>query len=385
MSELLDARHMLDLAEISASAGDLASADELLRSVARIQEAELGPLHTDLASTLNNLAIVNEKAGRPGEAEGFYRRALAIVSASLPADDPMVVASRQNLEDFCRARGLPVESPGTMPSSPDAAAGPVATREDAAGAARTPGGGHTADADLTAGAASPLPVTPSPVLRTPGPMASQPSPTATRRASRPLLWAAIGVFVLLAAVFLSRRPDSSSATQPAQPPEATASPATPQPAEPAPSAPAERPATPAPIEQGPPPVAVPKSTDRGVPSDPSAAAATPSRPVVLATVQLCQTFSTSGGTWRCDPAGDSVAPGRIVLLTRVRSEQDATVVHRWFHGDTLRQAVRLTVRANPTAGYRTYSRQTVVGDSEWRVEVRSADGTLLHEQRFAVR
>ena len=99
---------MLELAERAAAADDLAFADELLRGAARIQEAELGPLHPDLANTLNNLAIVAEKTGRLDDAETFYRRAVAIVSASLPVGHPMIVASRENLEDFCRARGLPI-------------------------------------------------------------------------------------------------------------------------------------------------------------------------------------------------------------------------------------------------------------------------------------
>jgi len=60
------------------------------------------------------------------------------------------------------------------------------------------------------------------------------------------------------------------------------------------------------------------------------------------------------------------------------------VVHRWYQGNTLRQSVKLGIQGNPTEGYRTYSRQTV-SDGEWRVEVRSTDGALLHEQRFAVR
>jgi len=92
----------------------------------------------------------------------------------------------------------------------------------------------------------------------------------------------------------------------------------------------------------------------------------------------------SDGNWRCDPAHDSVAPGRLVLYTRVKSPRNDTVVHRWYRGDTLRQSVRLAIQANPTGGYRTFSRQSVdAGD--WRVEVRSADGSLLAEQRFSVR
>jgi hypothetical protein len=80
-----------------------------------------------------------------------------------------------------------------------------------------------------------------------------------------------------------------------------------------------------------------------------------------------------------------VARGPIVLYTRVRSSRDAAVVHRWYREEMLQQAVKLPIRANPSEGYRTYSRQTVDGVGSWRVEVRSADGDLLHEQRFAVR
>ena len=61
MPELQTVPDLLGKAESAAAAGDLASADELLRAIARIQEDELGPLHPDLANTLNNLAIVAEK------------------------------------------------------------------------------------------------------------------------------------------------------------------------------------------------------------------------------------------------------------------------------------------------------------------------------------
>jgi hypothetical protein len=47
--------------------------------------------------------------------------------------------------------------------------------------------------------------------------------------------------------------------------------------------------------------------------------------------------------------------------------------------------VELTIRANATEGYRTYSRQTVDNAEDWRVEVRSANGELLFERRFAVK
>lgn len=398
MSELLDARHMLDLAEHAAIAGDLASADELLRGAARIQAAELGPLHSDLANTLNNLAIVAEKAGRPNEAETFYRRATAIASASLPADHPMIAASRQNLEDFCLAQGLPIDAPIIItPSELDTELGlDVFAREDAAGAAKTPTDVQAADVDvraadvdLTARAtpppsdtASPVLHPPtSPVLHPPTAAASRSVPPAPRRASRVFAWVAIGVAALGTGAFLGAQPWSLLETLALAPTAPTA----PRAAAPAPPPRAAPSAKSAPIEQAPQPNVVPRSDDRRVATDTPPAAASSSNAVTLAEAQLCQTFSTSGGRWRCDPADDSVAPGPLVLYTRVRSPRDIAVVHQWYRGDTLRKSVKLSIRASATEGYRTYSRHTVDGGGDWRVEVMSEGGDLLHEQRFAVR
>src|SRR5258706_1293455 len=190
MSDLRDAERMLEAAEQAAIGADLASADELLRGAARIQEAELGAVHPDLANTLNNLAVVAEKTGRFDDAETFYRRAVAIASASLPADDPMIAASRKNLEDFCRARGLPIETPTVIAVTPPAAV--------------------------------------------------------PRRVSRSLPRTAIGVVVVFVTVaFLVRRPWSSrEASTPAPTVEATTPPPAAEPARPAPAVPT----VPAPIE-----------------------------------------------------------------------------------------------------------------------------------------
>src|SRR5687768_6778508 len=127
MSDRRDARDMLERAEQAATAGDFASADELLRSATRIQEETLGPLHPDLANTFNNLAIVAEQTGNLGDAETFYRRAVAIASASLPPDHPIVVASRENFESFCRARGVSIDAPtllSPISPTPDTEVGP---------------------------------------------------------------------------------------------------------------------------------------------------------------------------------------------------------------------------------------------------------------------
>jgi hypothetical protein len=317
MSEPQDARRVLDQAERAAIAGDLASADELLRSAARIQEAELGPLHPDLVSTLNNLGIVAEKTGRPGDAEAFYRRAAATASASLPSDHPFVADSRKTLEDFCRDRGLPID------------AAVVAT------------------------------------------------PSTSRTPSRSLAWVAIGVVVLVTTALLVRQASSPRETPTPTP---TAESTAQQAAEP----PLAPPVTPAPIEQAPPKVA-PRSTSRGDVTDRQQGVARSAVGISLATAQLCRTFSTSGGNWRCDPVGDAVSPGPIVLYTRVRSPRPTVIVHRWYRGQTLRQSAKLTIRANATEGYRTFSRLTVDGVGDWRAEVRSVGGDLLYEQRFAVR
>ena len=62
------------------------------------------------------------------------------------------------------------------------------------------------------------------------------------------------------------------------------------------------------------------------------------------------------------------------------------VVHRWYHGDEVVQTVNLRVEAAGQPGYRTFSRQTVdTGRTgAWRVELRSASGAVLAEERFTV-
>ncbi len=323
MTEQQEARHILERAEHAAASGDLASAGELLSSAARIQEEELGPLHPDLANTLNNLAVVAEGTGRWSEAESLYRRSAAIAAAALPPDHPMVVASRQNLEDFCRAHGLSLDSPTVI--TPDS-------------------------------------VTPETIAAQPRPV-----PPAPGRAASPFRWVAIGAVVLGASVLLMLRPWSTrDAPAPApKPPPVASEPAA---------------ISPAPGEQARPPAAAPRRDDRNAAiRKPPAAGG-----VTVAGAQLCRAFSASGRSWRCDPVGQPAAPGPIVFLTRVTSPRDATVVHRWYRGNTLRQSVMLEIEANATEGYRTYSRLTVEA-GDWRLEVRGEDGKLLNEQRFTVR
>lgn len=394
---------MLESAEQAAISGNLSSADELLRGAARIQEAELGPLHPDLANTLNNLAIVAEKTGRLSDAETFYRRAAGIASASLPADHQMVIASRQNLEDFCHARGLPVDAPTVMnlPAHEtelglDAFAregeNVVAATSDVPVADEVPAAGAMALADDLPLAAPSQPAPSRRASRQPAARQPAPSPSAStvapppvsRGASRTPLWITVGVIALVAAVLLMMRPWS-------QMPQITQQMTGPQTTEPAtaPSAaPPPQPASPSaeatsPREQA--PAVAPPADDRGTGVDTPPAPAPSAGAATLAVVQLCRTLSTGTGAWRCDAVADPVAPGPLVYYTRVRSARDGVVVHQWYQGDTLRKSVKLAIKASPREGYRTYSRQTVDAPADWRVEVRNTDGALLHEQRFAVR
>lgn len=77
----------------------------------------------------------------------------------------------------------------------------------------------------------------------------------------------------------------------------------------------------------------------------------------------------------------------LYFYTRVASAVDATVVHRWYHDERLEKSSELQIRANASAGYRTYSRFMIdPGRSgQYRVEVRTADGKVLQETRFTVR
>ena len=380
MPELQTIPDLLGRAESAAAAGDLSSADELLRTIARIQEDELGSQHPDLANTLNNLAIVAEKTGRPDDAETFYRRAVAIASASLAPDDPMLAASRQNLEDFCRAQGIPIEKPAVTAPQTDRAVPepPAPAHADVAVDAKTPvvATDRTAEptTPVTAPASDHRPLPPAVSKPKPSPEPPRPSPSFAK--------VAIAIVVMVIAALFVMRPWSSSRDTPASTPvvEPTAPPpVAPSQAQPPESAP--RPSASPVVEPSKPPAPAPRE-DNSRATKPSAADA--GAPVSLVAAQLCRTLATSGN-WHCDPAGDSVAPGQLAFYTRVKSPRPTMVVHRWYRGTALRRSVELEIRANANEGYRTFSRQTVDAGEEWRVEVRSASGELLHEQRVSVR
>ncbi len=383
MPEPRDVQTVVNAAEQAAAAGDYASAEKLLREAAALQEASLGPLHPDLANTLNNLAVVCEITKKPADAERFFRRAWEIAKAALEPDHPFVATSRKNLEDFCKARGKPVDPPVAAPinGAPGAPAPPVP---------RDPRPTPTKIAK------------PAPSVPPERASSEQPRPAEPTGWPRPLTVGAMiagGLVVAFIAtpLFRPNDPVESPPASPSAPAPASGAEASAKAAAPATTTPASSPGTPTPAgasrEAKPTPPAPPSAS----PSKPTAAAAKPSArastrlaPVVV-TARLCKGLSTgeisSGGDWRCVPPGQPAGPGALYFYTRLKSPADTTVQHRWYRGDRLRQVVELRIRANTTAGYRTYSRNTVndLDPSDWRVELRTTDGVLLHQERFTVR
>ena len=354
MPETRELRSVVDAAEQAAAAGDYPSAEQHLREAVRLQEAQLGPFHPELANTLNNLGVVCEIVDKPADAELCYRRACSIATAVLAPDHPFVTTSRKNLSGFCEARGKSVE----LPSSPPA----VKARWQLPPAASVQ------------------------------PHRDRPS----RPMSRSFAIARAGpvaigfVFVMLMALaarswFVSnRRAGVSPATATQSSPPSTAS--TPEPLAIEPKQQASSPArerSPAPKE------AATGSGGLVNAREGRATRASAPAPPTVADAHLCTNLSTTGdspGEWRCDRPSPPVDPGLLFFYTRLKSPVDTTVQHRWYRGDQLRMAVKLRIRANSTDGYRTYSRNTVDRQSggSWRVELRTEDGILLHEERFVV-
>ena len=312
MPEPREPRSIIEAAEQSAAAGDYASAEKLLREAAVLQEASLGPLHPDLANTLNNLGVVCEMNDNPVDAEHCFRRAFAIATTVLSPDHPFVATSRQNLRDFCQARGKRVDV----------------------------------------------------------------QPPVRRRFIRPLAIGGLGPAVMLIMILTAVRLWPNS-TEQAQSPSAIATDSL-----------REMPARPqAPLSVE--PITLPPETTRTSEDGPDGGSARritkASTPVRLTVIRarLCAELDD----FACDPPDRPVPPGPLFFYTQVKSTSATTIQHRWYRDNRLYQSVQLRVQASPRVGYRTFSRSIMTGESagSWRVEVRTEDGVLLHEERFSVR
>ena len=107
MAEPDEITRIIGEAEQATSAGDHAAAEQALRRALKLQEARLGPVHHEVANTLNDLGVVCDILGRSDEAEFLYRRALGIARKTLPAEHPYIETSLQNLSNLYRAQGKP--------------------------------------------------------------------------------------------------------------------------------------------------------------------------------------------------------------------------------------------------------------------------------------
>jgi Protein of unknown function (DUF2914)/Tetratricopeptide repeat len=342
MPEPHELRSVIEAAEQAASSGDYVTAELNLRQAAALQETQFGPFHPDLANTLNNLAVVYERADSPAEAELCYRRAYSIATTAHAPDHPLVVTSRKNLEDFCKARGKPFERSTVRPER-------VARRKPVGTFSRPIVVGVTGVLGFAILLATVF------WVRSSGPDESSPGPTPTSGQSH------------------KRVPEPAPIKPHPRQQEITTEASASVPPE------IERPIARSSRE----PVA-PESS-RSVAGERRAPAAPVTVVAAMAEAQLCRRLSTRD--WRCDPVSSPVAPGQLFFYTRVKTSQDTTIEHRWYHENRLRQSVELRIRASPGSGYRTYTRQTLTAENagNWRVELRTKDGSLMYEERFVVR
>ena len=367
MPEPRDPRSIIEAAEQAAAAGNYAAAEELLREAALLQESSLGLLHPDLANTLNNLGVVCERTDNPVDAEDCFRRAVAIATAVLPQDHPFVATSRKNLRDFCEARGIAVD----VTTSPPAVT--AALEASATEAPSTPEAPATAEASATsdeAPATAPLePPHESPLLDE-----SQDEEPVPRRSFGLLAIGALTAGAMLIVILFAARSWLSSSKRPESSTEIAIAPTRETP-------------VPRPMRHSPEPIPLPAAPTKIVESRADGvkasriATTTPTRPTVVK-ARLCAELEE----WRCDPPDLPVPPGLLFFYTQVKSSSPTTVTHRWYRGNRLYQSVDIRVQASPS-GFRTYSRHTMSSENagDWRVELRAEDGTVLHEERFAVR
>lgn len=94
-----------NLALIYYTQGDFESAEPLYRRALRIDEKALGPDHASVATDLNNLGLLFKKQGKLDEAEPLLRRALTIKEQVFPAGHPSLATGLRNYASILRALG----------------------------------------------------------------------------------------------------------------------------------------------------------------------------------------------------------------------------------------------------------------------------------------
>ena len=96
----------------------ITDARALLERALAIDEAAYGPDHPDVATRLNNLALILQDLGQPQEARPLQERALAITEAAYGPDHPDVATRLNNLAGILRALGQPQDGPAAARTRP---------------------------------------------------------------------------------------------------------------------------------------------------------------------------------------------------------------------------------------------------------------------------
>ena len=360
MTEVVDPASMIEAAQEAVAAGDFPAAETLLREAAALQKSTLGSEHEDLATTLNNLAFVCERTNNLADAERYYRRAHAIAVATLGPRHPFVATSIKNLVDFCAAHDIPIWKP------PAAATDVESTHSDAESAPE-PEISELEIAQAEADRDWDVDASPQPVH-------------ADGWRPRAIVLAVLCVAAIVVGAFTMRsreKPPSSSGAVPAP------SPTIPVPSsEPSSSVAVEakRDAAPARVERPQPRAKVERAAPRETNVTPP--------PVTVLNARLCSALVRRGSPdWQCSPSAAELRPGTYSFYTRLLTSSNTTVEHRWYRDGRVHQVMRLRITANPSGGYRTFSSNTISAErvGDWKVELRTADGTVLHEERFVVR
>ena len=91
-------------------AGKYAEAVPLAQRAVELAEKQFGPEHPEVATSLNNIAVLYRAQGRYAEAEPLYQRALAVNEKALGPDHPNVDESLRNLWLLYRAQGRHAEA-----------------------------------------------------------------------------------------------------------------------------------------------------------------------------------------------------------------------------------------------------------------------------------
>ena len=85
------------------TAADYDRAIVVAKKALEVAEENVGPNHPDVATSLNNLALLYDTQGKYAQAEPLYKRSLAIKEKALGPNHPSVASSLENIAALYRA------------------------------------------------------------------------------------------------------------------------------------------------------------------------------------------------------------------------------------------------------------------------------------------